>query len=396
MRTRIFFPLLTILLLLMSGVGVRSVESEENPYNTTLFINTKTHGFWPDCHDDEIVFLSGITQNEELLVGVWIMNSTGPKRLLFANDSIDHTFSGPKLSPDGNTIVFTKLRIIIPSEKTELSIEILEKNGTQWNHNCNNITIYKRPKNLLNNPSFSPDGKRIIYFSNEAGGDGDVWIMDIDSSNRTQLTFDKKGSTHPVFSPDGTKIVYRTWSERGETEIWIMDSDGTNRKRILDDSWYPDHPTFMPDGKILFDSAKVSPHSTMVGAPSIWMMEQDGSNKTLLAPAIISHVGSERPSINRNGTRIAFEHGVGDNFFIHYVDDPDGDGIWEDSDGDHVADVCDGYPLDPERGYRTDVWEEEEDFLSGFGVTMLLSSVFIVVPAARRWRRRQLFFFDTD
>ena len=156
MRTRMFFPLLTVLLLLfISGVGIRSVEGEENSYNTTLFVNTKTHGFWPDCHDDEIVFLSGITQNDERLTGVWIMNSTGPKCLLFANDSIGYMSSGPKLSPDGNMIVFSKLRIIIPSEKGEISVEILEKNGTHWDENCINMTIYKRPKSALRNPSAS-------------------------------------------------------------------------------------------------------------------------------------------------------------------------------------------------------------------------------------------------
>jgi len=187
--------------------------------------------------------------------------------------------------------------------------------------------------------------------------------MDVDGTNQTQLSFDKKGGNFPSFSPDGDKIVYRRWSENGVGEIWIMNPDGSDRKMILDDSWYPDHPTFMPGGKILFDSGRISPHTKELGAPSIWMMDLDGSNRSLLAPYRISYVGSNCPCISPDGTKIIFENGMGDDFALYMVEDPDGDGVWEDSDGDGVADICDGFPDDPERGYI----KGDDDDSPGFG-----------------------------
>ena len=234
-------------------------------------------------------------------------------------------------------------------------------------------------------PSFSPDGEKIIYLCGDGGGEGEVWIIDIDGSNKTQLTFDQKGGMTPSYSPDGKRIVYERWSKDGESEVWVMNSDGTDIKKILDDSWYPSHPTFMPDGKILFDSARVSPHSNKIGAPSVWMMEQDGSNRTLLVPSVISSLGSKRPTINRNGTRIVFEHGLGGSFTIYMVEDPNGDGEWEDSDGDHVADICDGYPDDPDRGYMKG--DDDGGFLSWFG-GVVVASIFIAVPVVW-WLKRK-------
>ncbi len=159
-----------------------------------------------------------------------------------------------------------------------------------------------------------------------------------------------------------------------------MNSDGSDRKRILDDSWYPKNPSFMPDGRILFDSARYSPHSKKVTAPSIWMMDQDGTNRTLLAPYYISSVGSERPAIDSNGTRIIFENGIGGSLKIYVAEDPDGDGIWEDSDGDGVADICDGYPDDPKRGYFKD---DDDDDSPAFGAEFAMISVLAAIPAAR-------------
>ena len=114
------------------------------------------------------------------------------------------------------------------------------------------------------------------------------------------------------------------------------------------------------------------------------MMDQDGANKTLLVPFYVTAPASTRPAISPDGTRIIFENGLGDSFHLYVVEDPDGNGIWEDTDGDHVADICDGYPDDPNRGYITD---DDDDDSPGFGIKLVAVSVLIAVPVVW-WRRK--------
>ncbi len=371
-RPIVFFLFLVIVVGNLIIVSEISASSEGNPYDTSQFMPLGYLGLKPDIHDTEMIYLRSS--------GIWIEQIAikDDDKLLYSNESIDYTFTGPKFSPDGEKIVFTEIG------RYGVFLKLLVKNGTNWDENVTIQTVFQRPKFSIEQPSFSPNGKKIVHYSNEAGGKGDVWVMDIDGTNRTRLTFDEDGGYYPSYSADGEKIIYGKSNSRGYHEIWAMDSDGSIQKRILDDSWYPEHPVFMPDGKVLFDSARVSPHCNKVGAPSIWMMEQDGSNRTLLVPSVISSLGSMNPSINRNGTRILFEHGIGDGQDLYIVDDPDGDGEWEDSDGDHVADICDGHPFDPDRGYIKD---DDDDFIRGFSFESVAGSVFIAIPIVL-WGKR--------
>ncbi|MBI1926290.1 PD40 domain-containing protein [Candidatus Poribacteria bacterium] len=79
-------------------------------------------------------------------------------------------------------------------------------------------------------PSWSPDGNQIVWFSQvEAGsGDFDVMMMDVDGKNPVNLTLDfgTDMATQPNFSPDGTKIAF---SARGAIP------DGMNNNVVIID-----------------------------------------------------------------------------------------------------------------------------------------------------------------
>ncbi|HHS51091.1 MAG TPA: hypothetical protein ENN07_08255 [candidate division Zixibacteria bacterium] len=56
-------------------------------------------------------------------------------------------------------------------------------------------------------PKISPDGKRIAYTSFKAGT-YDIWLMDIDGGNTTQITSGPGHEISPCWSPDGKWIAY--------------------------------------------------------------------------------------------------------------------------------------------------------------------------------------------
>ena len=133
--------------------------------------------------------------------------------------------------------------------------------------------------NLTNNPAadffpdWSPDGTKIAFASGRDGFSG-IYVMDADGSHLTRLT--KTSASEPRWSPDGTKIAF-TSDRDGNNEIYVMNADGSNPVRLTNNSADDYHSCWSPDGaKIAFNSE------------GIYVMNADGSN-----PAPITTDGRE-------------------------------------------------------------------------------------------------------
>lgn len=133
-------------------------------------------------------------------------------------------------SPDGKTIIFSAL-------------------GHLWTKKLPN----GKPKRLTNasdfefEPSFSPNGKEIIYVTWNDEQLGSIYKANINSGSSIKLTNTKGIYRTPSFSNDGNKIVYRKEagnSDQGFTYtkksgIYVMDSNGENPQFILKEGANP-------------------------------------------------------------------------------------------------------------------------------------------------------------
>ena len=70
-------------------------------------------------------------------------------------------------------------------------------------------------------PSWSPDGSRIV-FASDRDGDFEIYLMDRDGANVTQLTHNSAEDWDPAWSPTGAAIAF-TSAQNGEPEIFLMD-----------------------------------------------------------------------------------------------------------------------------------------------------------------------------
>ncbi|HYN87718.1 MAG TPA: hypothetical protein VER55_04275, partial [Ardenticatenaceae bacterium] len=81
-------------------------------------------------------------------------------------------------------------------------------------------------------PAWSPDSIHVAFVSQESGND-EIYVLDKDTAEERRLTHNQwEWDKHPSWSPDGTKIV--VWSNRdtSRSQIWVMNADGSEPRNL--------------------------------------------------------------------------------------------------------------------------------------------------------------------
>ncbi len=84
------------------------------------------------------------------------------------------------------------------------------------------------------NPSWSPDGKRIVFCSNRDGNFEIYSIRSSDGSDIKRLTNNPSEDLWPSWSKNG---IYFTTNRDGNFEIYSMNADGTNTQNLTNNSY---------------------------------------------------------------------------------------------------------------------------------------------------------------
>ena len=130
---------------------------------------------------------------------------------------------------------------------------------------------------------------QIVFVSNLDGFSARIYVMNADGSNPHRLGTLAGSYEDPEFSPDNRKIVFSCASRRQEWQVCIMNADGSHLEFLTQPPGWNRNQRFMPDGRILY-SHELHPGSTTETVNSAqYVMEIDGSKKTLFpitAPGI--------------------------------------------------------------------------------------------------------------
>lgn len=97
----------------------------------------------------------------------------------------------------------------------------------------------------VENPQFSPDGKKIVFtvkedFLEEGKSNTDIYLINVDGSQLRRLTSDPAADTKPTFSPDGKSILF-TSQRTGGAQAWRMFLDGGEPVQLTDFSMEVDN-----------------------------------------------------------------------------------------------------------------------------------------------------------
>ena len=148
-------------------------------------------------------------------------------------------------------------------------------------------------------PSWSPDGSRLVFVSNRGPGPR-IWVMDADGSDQVPLTDDVMSPVGPVWSPDGTKIAFAHYSENNY-DIWVMDPDGTNQVNLTQDPAEDLWPSWRPG------TSTLAFQSNRDGNSEIYTIGSNGSGLANLTSSPTT--GEYGPDWSPDGTRLLFNVG---------------------------------------------------------------------------------------
>ncbi len=219
-----------------------------------------------------------------------------------AIDTDEGTWMDVDVSPDGKTIAFTLLGDIYTmgiagGTPTRIS------EGLAWEVH----------------PRFSPDGRRIAFTSDRAGGDN-IWIMNVDGGNKQQLTKeDFRLLNQPSWSPDGQYIVakkhFTTGRSLGTGEVWLYHVSGGAGVRLVKRASEQlqkelGEPVYAADGKSVFFTRNVTPGPIFEYAQDsntdLFNIERYDLETGETTTAVSGLGGAVRPTPSHDGKKIAF------------------------------------------------------------------------------------------
>lgn len=168
------------------------------------------------------------------------------------------------------------------------------------------MPVAQRLTNVISSyPNPSPDGERVLFQSNRTGR-FEIYVMNVDGGDLTQLTDRPGDNVIPVWSRDGALIAFAS-SPDGNSDIFLMNADGGEWRRLTDHPGDDSHPHWLAGGsRIIFNSSRTTPDLDADWSSQwheIFSMNVDG---TQLRQHTNCRTVCTYPSFSPDGTRIAY------------------------------------------------------------------------------------------
>jgi Tol biopolymer transport system component len=214
----------------LRGKSILSIVDTNTGTSTDLVELPDTTSIFALSPDGRLIAYSANTEAGRTLF-VMSTNGTGQHRV--KADQPFGTNINPSWSPDGRKLVYS-------SGKSLFSINI---DGTD-----DNLIVDSPTGEPLLESAWSPDAKRIVFQVGTIRGH--LYILDLDSTKASQFTdISTAAGSHPTWSPDGSKVLFSSTRDDYSRVVYLANADGSNVHAILTNAYKQQgSPVWSPDG----------------------------------------------------------------------------------------------------------------------------------------------------
>ena len=207
---------------------------------------------------------------ESLVAGtyqIFTMNTDGTGQVQITNNKENH--DNPIWSPDGKRIAFVSDK----GAGAEV-VAVINADGSGEEQITSDEIRAIHPK-------WAPDGESLIYCTDDdlkppQKNPSDIYLVDL-ATKTSKMVISGGTNTYPSYSPDGKRIVFRRMLGEMNSEVFVADADGTNVRNLTNHPAFDGWPAWSPDGKrIAFSSNRRANYQ-------IHVMNADGTNVRLVA-----------------------------------------------------------------------------------------------------------------
>lgn len=237
------------------GPDIYTMNPDGSDVHQLTKLGPESSAFWESWSPDgKLIAFSKFSPPDIYLNGqLWVMNSDGSNQhLLLAEPGF--TEMRPSFSPDGKTIIFSRGYDINPDAGRPFIVQLyrinLDGSGlTQiTSHTALGVHDY--------GPKYSPDGDSIVFQGDDRGGIiGAAWVVSAEGGAARQVTPSAISGRRPDWSPDGKRIAFQTHCCNPQNPtIAVINADGTGLREITrngDDFDAGPHdldPSWSPEG----------------------------------------------------------------------------------------------------------------------------------------------------
>jgi tricorn protease len=183
----------------------------------------------------------------------------------------------PSWSPDGRWIAY------FSDEGGEYRLHIADARGQEPVRKFD----LGDPPTFYHSPRWSPDGKKIAYTDKRL----QLWYLDVDSGTNTLVDANRYDvrTFDPAWSPDSRWLAYTKQMKSYLHAVFVYDLEGAKAHQLTDGMGDARYPVFDRDGQSLYFTA-----STDTGPTTFW--EMSGLYRPVTRSVYLAVLGEDMPS----------------------------------------------------------------------------------------------------